>query len=297
MTPLAFVKPKSIFFGQVPVKPPLMDNLPATPTPPPAWFEALFWTGAWMVAHFVPAVGFAVLTLIAGANPDMDSYNHHLMLCGRVLALGLGIFLLKARVGPSWKSAIHLRRPRVVHCLLAVLCLPAVVFLSAGIMGLLAGDGDGPLPTSGSLPALWYALIVFAVAPAVNEEIFHRGFLGRLLLGRYGVVVGVLFTSAIFAIVHGNIPQIVLAFIFGIVAHAIYLATRSLWVPILMHFLVNACMQVLMRTEVLSQSFETTDVQVCIVGLVAIVATLTSLLAALGLYRLREREVVADLCA
>src|SRR5207247_6579582 len=87
---------------------------------------------------------------------------------------------------------------------------------------------------------LWFTLLVLAVGAAVNEELFCRGFLGRGLVGRYGVVLGVLITSAIFGLIHGNVPQGIWAFVLGCSLHLAYLATRSLWVPMLLHFLNNA---------------------------------------------------------
>jgi membrane protease YdiL (CAAX protease family) len=81
-------------------------------------------------------------------------------------------------------------------------------------------------------------VLAYAVGPAVGEEVFNRGLLGHLLLSRYGVVLGVLLTSLIFGLMHG-FPHAIFAFVLGCYFHAIYLATRSLWVPILMHFLAD----------------------------------------------------------
>jgi len=50
----------------------------------------------------------------------------------------------------------------------------------------------------------------------------------------------VLLTSVLFGAIHGNVPQGVWAFILGCFVHLAYLATRSLWVPMLLHF-VEQC--------------------------------------------------------
>jgi hypothetical protein len=70
--------------------------------------------------------------------------------------------------------------------------------------------------------------------------VWFRGFLGRGLLGRYGPTGGILITSLLFGLVHGNPVQSLYAVVLGLALHLIYRATRSLWVPILIHFLFNA---------------------------------------------------------
>lgn len=76
--------------------------------------------------------------------------------------------------------------------------------------------------------------------PAVNEEIFFRGFLGRGLVARYGAVPGVLCTSVLFGLVHIDPVQASNAMILGIVLHWVYLCTKTLLGPMLLHMMFNA---------------------------------------------------------
>ncbi len=85
--------------------------------------------------------------------------------------------------------------------------------------------------------------LVFATAclfPAIGEEIFCRGFLGRGLVANHGVVAGVLLASLLFGIMHIDPVQSIGAFVLGLGLHFIYLTTRSLIAPILVHMLNNA---------------------------------------------------------
>lgn len=84
-----------------------------------------------------------------------------------------------------------------------------------------------------SYPVLVVAL---ALAPAVMEELVFRGMLGRRLVSGFGIVPGVLMTSALFAAVHGSLPHAVATLPIGILLHILYLQTRTIWIPVLVHF-------------------------------------------------------------
>jgi membrane protease YdiL (CAAX protease family) len=70
--------------------------------------------------------------------------------------------------------------------------------------------------------------------------------------------------------------------------------TANLWVPILMHFVANAFVQVLLHYQLQFADVEPTEAQLMLVGLGAMLALLVSLVSCLGLYRLRERQVVPE---
>ncbi len=94
-------------------------------------------------------------------------------------------------------------------------------------------------------------LFTLAVAPAVGEEIVFRGIIGRGMLARYGLVGGIALTSLLFAVVHLEPAQSAGVFTIGVVMHVAYLATRSFWVPMLIHFLNNS-LPVLMVTAAMA---------------------------------------------
>lgn len=93
-------------------------------------------------------------------------------------------------------------------------------------------------------PLVFVAACVF---PAIGEEIFCRGFLGRGLVAHHGAVGGVLLASLLFGIMHIDPVQSIGAFVLGLGLHYIYLTTRSLLAPMLVHMLNNAFAFWLMR--------------------------------------------------
>ncbi len=93
--------------------------------------------------------------------------------------------------------------------------------------------------------ALPPAVFIIAVMPAIGEELWCRAFLGRGLVGKHGYVLGVLGTSFLFGAIHVDPAQGMVAMVMGIGLHYFYLTTRSLLIPMLMHFLNNALAVVL----------------------------------------------------
>lgn len=87
---------------------------------------------------------------------------------------------------------------------------------------------------------LWTLILVVAVLPAVGEEFLFRAIIGRGLINRYGIMIGVLVTSFLFACVHLYPPHVLAILPVGIVIHFVYLSTRSYWMPMLFHFTNNA---------------------------------------------------------
>src|SRR5262249_58365629 len=96
--------------------------------------------------------------------------------------------------------------------------------------------------------------------PGVSEELWCRAFLGRGLVGKYGVFWGMLMASFFFGAIHGDPRQATYAAAMGVVLHSIYLFSRSLLVPMLLHFGNNALGIALTRIEALKALDSAEDV-------------------------------------
>ena len=103
------------------------------------------------------------------------------------------------------------------------------------------------LAASMPLPVL---VFVLAVLPAIGEELVFRGVIGRGLVARCGVVQGIFVTSLLFAVAHLHPAHQLSVFPLGVLLHVVYLATRSILAPILLHFLVNGWAAVLAKLSV-----------------------------------------------
>ncbi len=101
-----------------------------------------------------------------------------------------------------------------------------------------------PAPDSGTLVgwlAQFASLAVALTIAAAAEELLLRGYPFQVLVEGAGVVLAVIVTSGVFAVIHLNNPEVSWIALLniglaGVLFAAAYLRTRSLWVPIGMHW-------------------------------------------------------------
>ncbi len=135
------------------------------------------------------------------------------------------------------------------------------------------------------------AFLMFAVAPAIAEELVFRGVVGRGLVARWGLFSGVLITSFLFAAAHMHPAHVLGVLPLGIFIHLAYLTTRSFWAPMAMHFLNNA-----LATVVMSMRAEETPAALSDQGPVAGKLLVTALftVVSVGVVLWRSRVVYVD---
>lgn len=90
----------------------------------------------------------------------------------------------------------------------------------------------------------WYDIasniFIICILAAVTEELFFRGFLQRYLYEKTASLhVSVIFTAIVFSAIHfqfyGFVPRLLLGAFFGYV----YFYSRTIWIPIILHFANN----------------------------------------------------------
>ncbi len=89
-------------------------------------------------------------------------------------------------------------------------------------------------------PGLWAILLVFAVAPALIEEVAFRGFILSGMEALRNKWQAILLTSLLFGIAHGVIQQSMITFVVGVVLGVIAIQTRSIIPCILFHCVHNS---------------------------------------------------------
>jgi hypothetical protein len=117
-----------------------------------------------------------------------------------------------------------------------------------------AGTASGWL---GEVTRLALVLIVAAAA----EELLLRGYPFQVLVEGVGAVLAVFLTSGLFALIHLNNPRVsglglINIGLAGVLFAAAYLRTRSLWVPIGLHWGWNVAMGALFDLPVSGISFD-----------------------------------------
>jgi len=93
-------------------------------------------------------------------------------------------------------------------------------------------------------PTSWWggfsALLALVLVAPVTEELLFRGWLLRDLEDQYGSTAALLWSSALFGLVHHEPPAILYATLGGFVLGAVALRTKSTLASVAMHAGVNA---------------------------------------------------------
>lgn len=172
---------------------------------------------------------------------------------GQVGLLLFAIVGVRLRWGRNAWTIINPRRPGWLHLLLTVALVLPVSVIGTQAMRLTASWSVAPhedlkavFAQLGELP-FGTLVLVIALCPAVAEELIFRGVVGRGTVNRYGVILGVSVTALLFAVAHMNVAQAAGVIPLSITMHAVYLATDSIWAPILLHFLNNFWAAVLLK--------------------------------------------------
>lgn len=149
----------------------------------------------------------------------------------------------------SPRATFRLRMPSLSSMLSAVVLVFAVHPLSVELMTYLGEQGVFPETPqavarldslmNGSQP-LWMLLCVFALTPAICEELAFRGFIlsGLARGGRLAIAIAI--SSLMFGIVHMIPQQAFNATLLGLLIGLIAVHSRSLFPGIAFHFLTNA---------------------------------------------------------
>lgn len=168
------------------------------------------------------------------------------MLSAQLTSLVVIALILPRRIGRDWKRQLGFRRPSALHTFLIVVLVPGFLILSGALQELTARlTGLRPPAALEALNGVfrtvpWYVTFLsVALGPGFVEEVWCRGYLGRGLCARYGLTAGVALTSVLFAVMHLDPSQVIVITVMGAFLHFVYLASRSIWVPILLHTLNN----------------------------------------------------------
>ena len=200
-------------------------------------------------------IGISILILSPGANymdrmiadePSIIFSIGAAFLESFALLLGVYVFGIR-RNQISW-SALGIqpisRKWILISVTLGVLAIPIsalITFTVQNLFNLPAENPQLPFLISDDLsPASMFmmVLLIGLIIP-IAEELFFRGVLYAWLRQRFGLLVGLLASSAVFGIVHGNLIVASTAFVLGILLALVYEYSGSLWSSILMHAINN----------------------------------------------------------
>lgn len=206
--------------------------------------------GIAFAAQIVVGVFGVIFTIFASGGPDhtkldatvQGGYLAVTYIVSMALALGGILSYRRARGGTG--PVAHFSR-RGLNPLLLVWC--CAFMFAAGIvfeplLSLL------PQPSTDMFGrGFWSALTLILFAP-LFEETMCRGVVLGSVRAKYGVVAAWIASSLFFAVLHLQPLLVVNALIIGLILGFVYLATDSLWAPIILHAANNAVAYLLMAS-------------------------------------------------
>jgi hypothetical protein len=231
-----------------------------------ALLEGVGWLFLYWAAQLAAALAFLVSMLLArfGAhvpssaeftqflNEPIGNFNFVLIATSSLGPLFVMIPLVWLRLGKQAREYLELKPLHRDHVIFAL-----AMIIPVGVLGdALHQVAEGwwlNLTADLNISDLWkrsmvhdlhrtfqgapyFALVVVvALGPAIGEEIVFRGAIGKRMVAAWGVPLGVIFTSLLFAAAHMSPPHAIATIPIAIAAHLLYLHTRTIWAPILMH--------------------------------------------------------------
>ncbi|MBQ9791548.1 MAG: CPBP family intramembrane metalloprotease [Clostridia bacterium] len=108
------------------------------------------------------------------------------------------------------------------------------------LMGYIVDTSVPLLPYMMSSPLyLFIGIIIYALLPAIAEELIFRGTILRGLNSKYGAVTSILVTSILFTLAHGSASQTIYQLLMGVVLGYLALVGGSILYSFILHFLNN----------------------------------------------------------
>lgn len=199
---------------------------------------------AFLVVSYAAALLLELLCL--WVLPE-DSYTSALSIIISSVAMygvGVPVFYLFVRKIKAYEAPQGTARFSTMAVLFAI----ATAFMYAGsIIGTAVYDFvseklgiylyENTLETVSTLP--WHTALVFTVliAPLFEELVFRKLIIDRVSV--YGEKLAILFSAVLFAFFHSSIQQFFYALFAGLVFGYLYIRTRRLVYPYILHALVN----------------------------------------------------------
>jgi membrane protease YdiL (CAAX protease family) len=196
--------------------------------------------------------------ILAPANSKIAQFANAL---ASIIAFGLPSVAVAAFTkGRIYSTMGFLIKPKNEQIILVVLLAIAGLFLSGAL-----GDLTDKIPVTAGIKAwadgleaqykqalmamtqmksivdLLYAIIAVALVPAVVEELFFRASLQKILIDWSGKpYLAIVVTAILFSAFHFSYFGFLSRMSLGIVLGCIYYFSKSIWLPMLMHFINNA---------------------------------------------------------
>ncbi len=222
-----------------------------------------FWTAVlWCLLAFAVSQGAAIYVIVPAilggrligeelpadrdafmSSPFVQTIMQIAFLVSHVVSIGFCFLILRRKLGKKWHRKIAFRLPSLEHVVLVLIGLPALIMVLIPIERLVQLLPLPSLMNAEKMIASWpcsIAILLIGVGPAIWEELWFRGFITQGVTARYGNLPAIIIVSFLFGLVHLEPRQAIGAMMLGVILHLAFIATKSILIPIMIHFLNNS---------------------------------------------------------
>lgn len=149
-----------------------------------------------------------------------------------------------------------------------------------------------------SIGGLLINILVIAVLPGIIEELFFRGCMQRsIFLVSKNTHIAVWMTAIIFSLLHFQLAGLFPRIILGAVLGYLYMWTKNIWIPIVVHVIHNATIvivaQMFLETD-FYKKISISDYSLSNAGVAAFISLALSLAIMFFIYKNRPKEELTD---
>lgn len=195
------------------------------------------------IAAIIAQVLFTIVMMAFGASEQQLNDGSWLMWMATFVpmyCIAMPLFVLLMRNLPATEGNRTTIKVKDFIVLLLI-CFP--IMYGGNLLGNLlsmvvtGGSAVNPLDSYAMEGGMLKVLIMVIIGPVMEEWIFRKQLIDRCV--QYGEKKAVLFSAITFGLFHMNLFQLFYAFGIGLVFAYIYVRTRNLLYPVLLHVIVN----------------------------------------------------------
>ncbi|GCC52623.1 hypothetical protein SanaruYs_28600 [Chryseotalea sanaruensis] len=209
----------------------IIDAVPENEVTPvkhyPTLLQSLGLIGIWLIASIAVAL---VLTLFLDITSGIGLFLFYTISMSIVVFAGFALrknYTLELTGFPITIAIIGALLMIPLH--IAIDPIVALFPVPESLKNIMEGIYENPAAS----------IATIAIAAPLLEEILFRGIILHGLLKNYSAGIAIAFSSLLFALIHGNVAQGLGAFLMGLFMGWIYWKTKSLYLPIILHFVNN----------------------------------------------------------
>ena len=212
------------------------------------WVISLLMIGTFLLFQFAQKPAFDFMFPLF-TKTGITAVNQANALTAAVLLTSAGmiivLFLLARMNKDFWKifdepraSAMNIIKWGIFGFLLAMVAQIINNLITVQITGEVKGSENTALLLDQFSLSPWFALTIVVVAPLTEEFVFRRAIFGELY-NRVGFFIAATISGLLFAVAHMDFTHILSYLFVAYIFAYTYVKTRSIWTPIIAHFLMN----------------------------------------------------------